>query len=93
MNTDTNPRYEVRVVGHLDSHWSPWLCDLALHHHDDGTSTLTGSVVDQAQLYGVLARLRDIGAQLLSVRLLDDDERSSGPPSLLPTGGGVTRPG
>ncbi len=60
--------YEFRVEGHLDDHWSPWLGGLALTHHADGTSTLTGPVADQAQLHGILARLRDIGATLLSLR-------------------------
>ncbi len=63
-------RYELRVCGHLDDRWSAWLCDLALEHHEDGTSTLTGPIADQAQLHGVLTRLRDLGVPLLSVRTL-----------------------
>ena len=68
-------RYEFRVAGHLDAHWSGWLCDLRLDHHADGTSTLTGAVADQSQLYGVLTHLRDMGATLLSVQCLTDDPR------------------
>jgi hypothetical protein len=60
-------RYEVRVLGHLDDHWSAWFGELAVARHEDGTSTLTGPVVDQAELHGILARLRDIGVTLLSV--------------------------
>jgi hypothetical protein len=67
-------RYEFRVAGHLDAHWSSWLCDLTLHHHTDGTSTLTGPLADQSQLYGVLTHLRDMGATLLSVQLLPDEK-------------------
>ena len=48
-----------------------WLGDLTITRHDDGTSTLTGPVADQAQLHGVLARLRDIGATLLSLNALE----------------------
>lgn len=63
--------YEFRVEGHLDDHWSAWLGDLTITRHHDGTSTLTGPVADQAQLHGVLARLRDIGATLLSLNALE----------------------
>lgn len=59
--------YTIRVRGHLDPHWSPRLADLALTHHDDGTTTLTGGLFDQAQLHGVLAVVRDINADLLDV--------------------------
>jgi hypothetical protein len=63
--------YQFRVEGHLDDHWSAWLGDLTITRHHDGTSTLTGPVADQAQLHGVLARLRDIGATLLSLNALE----------------------
>ena len=63
--------YEFRVGGHLDDHWSAWLGELTITRHHDGTSTLTGPVADQAQLHGVLARLRDIGATLLSLNVLE----------------------
>jgi hypothetical protein len=60
--------YEIRVDGHLDDHWSARLGGLAICRNDDGTSTLAGPVADQAQLHGVLAGLRDIGATLLELR-------------------------
>jgi len=65
--------YEVRVVGHLDDRWASWFADLSIACDADGTCTLTGEVADQAQLHGILARLRDIGATLVSVRRLDRD--------------------
>jgi RimJ/RimL family protein N-acetyltransferase len=65
--------YEFRVSGHLDGHWSTWLGELDLNHHADGTSTLTGLVADQAQLHGLLAGFRDIGAPLLAVRALSGE--------------------
>jgi hypothetical protein len=55
-------RYEFRVDGHLDSHWSEYLGAVELVRSPDGTSTLRGPIADQAQLHGVLAGLRDIGA-------------------------------
>lgn len=66
--------YQMRVVGHLDDRWSNWLEGLTIARCDDGTSTITGSVTDQAQLHGILARLRDIGATLVSMRTIDSDE-------------------
>lgn len=60
--------YTIRVEGHLDDHWSAWLGDLDLTRDDDGHTTVTVSVADQAQLHGVLAGLRDIGAVLTELR-------------------------
>jgi hypothetical protein len=78
--------YEFRVDGHLDDHWAAWLENLTLVRLDDGTSTLTGAVEDQSQLHGLLGRLRDIGATLISVRALEI-------PSLPAQGPGSERPG
>lgn len=64
--------YEIRVVDHLDDDWSAWFDNLTIAHHADGTSTLTGPITDQAQLHGILARLRDVGSTLLSVHAIDD---------------------
>jgi hypothetical protein len=66
--------YAIRVEGHLDDHWSAWLGALDMTCDDDGTTTVTVSVADQAQLHGVLAGLRDIGAVLVELRT-----RSAGP--------------
>ena len=62
--------YEFRVGGHLDGHWTSALGGLDLEHNPDGTSTLRGDLSDQAQLHGILGRLRDIGAPLISMRAL-----------------------
>ena len=67
MNTGPTT-YAISVDGHLDDHWSAWLGALDLTRHDDGTTTVTVSVADQAQLHGVLAGLRDIGAVLTELR-------------------------
>ena len=63
--------YRLRVDGHLGEHWSAWLAGLALTHESDGTTTLTGEIADQAQLHGLLARVRDLGVTLLAVEVLD----------------------
>ena len=72
--------YELRVDGHLDEHWSSWFGGLALIREDDGTTTLRGSVADQAALHGLLAKVRDIGATLISVNSTDpaDGARDAG---------------
>jgi hypothetical protein len=59
--------YRLRVDGHLDEHWSSWFGDLTLTHEDDGTTCLTGAVVDQAELHGLLTKIRDLGVTLISV--------------------------
>ena len=74
MTTNDPWGYELRVAGHLDDRWSSWFGELTIARHDDGTCTLTGPVVDQAQLHGILAGLRDIGATLVSLRVLDHND-------------------
>jgi hypothetical protein len=61
------PTYELRVHGHLDERWSSWFDGLTLTHEPDGTTTLRGPVADQAELHGLLAKVRDLGATLVSV--------------------------
>lgn len=63
--------YQIRVLGHLDPHWSTWFTGLTLTQEDDGTTSLSGVVTDQAELHGLLAKVRDIGATLLSVTPVD----------------------
>lgn len=59
--------YLFHVQGHLDDRWSDWLGGLTVQRQKDGTTLLTGPVADQAALYGVLIRMRDLGLPLLSV--------------------------
>jgi hypothetical protein len=66
-------RYRIRIDAHLDASWSAWFDGLTITQHDDGTSSLVGELVDQAALYGLLGRLRDLGASLLSVQRLGVD--------------------
>jgi hypothetical protein len=68
---DEAPDYALRIKGHLDERWSTWFDGLAIIHEDDGTTTLRGAVVDQAELHGLLARVRDLGATLISVTPTD----------------------
>ena len=63
--------YRIRVAGHLDEHWSPWFGELTLTHDSDGATSIAGVVADQAQLHGLLAKVRDLGVTLLSVQVCD----------------------
>ena len=71
--------YRFRVNGHLDHHWSAWFGGLALMHHSDGTSSLSGPVGDQAELHGILSKIRDLGLTLIAVEVIDppDNDRQA----------------
>jgi len=60
-------RVEIRIEGHLDPAWAEWLDDFALAHTEQGKTILSGEVRDQAALYGLIAKLRDLGVKLISV--------------------------
>jgi len=59
--------YEIRVKGHLDVRWVDWFGVLTITLEDSGDTLLTGPVVDQAALHGLLKKVRDLGMPLLSV--------------------------
>ena len=75
---------QIRVAGHLDEHWSAWLGGFALTRGDDGTTVITGPVTDQAQLHGVLARVRDLGVPLISLLRVEISDPDAGTPSSTP---------
>jgi hypothetical protein len=62
--------YEIRIQGRLDPCWSDWFEGLAITYPNDAETLLSGPVVDQAALHGLLARVRDMNLKLLSVRKL-----------------------
>ena len=59
--------YEIRIKGHLDNRWAARFDGLTITIEDDGETLLTGKVVDQAALYGLLRKVRDLGMPLISV--------------------------
>ena len=65
--------HEIRVQGHLDDRWVDWLEGLALTRENDGTTTLTGRLTDQAALHGVLNTIRDLNLPIVSVRRVYPD--------------------
>jgi hypothetical protein len=69
--------YQIIVQGHLDTDWSEELEGLTITHRSDGTSLLSGPLLDQSALHGLLLKVRDLGLQLLSLsRIEAQDPRS-----------------
>ena len=69
--------YRLRVEGHLDQRWSAWFQDLTLHRENDGTTSLSGAVTDQAELHGLLTKVRDLGITLISVEVIDPPDKGT----------------
>jgi hypothetical protein len=73
--------YQIRVKGHVGHQWSDWFEGLAITLEDNGDTVLTGPVIDQAALFGLLKKVRDLGMPLLSVSCmtnnLDETENDS----------------
>src|SRR6266581_3859420 len=71
INSESDPGqplvYQIRIKGHLGRQWTGWFGGLTLTLEDNGETLLTGPVVDQAALHGVLRKVRDLGMPLLSV--------------------------
>lgn len=59
--------YEIKVKGNLDQRWSEWFAGLTLTYQADDTTLLAGSLPDQAALYGLFERMRDLNLTLISV--------------------------
>ena len=63
--------YEIRIEGHLSGQWTDWFDGLTVSLEETGVTCLTGPVTDQAALYGLLKKVRDLGMPLVSVNRLD----------------------
>ena len=63
--------YEIRLKGHLGAQWTDWFEGLTITLEEDGHTLLTGPVVDQAALHGLLKKVRDLGMPLISVRPIE----------------------
>jgi hypothetical protein len=66
-------RYEIRLAGYLDPSWRDWFAGFTLTNGADGFLSLTGPVIDQAALHGLLRRVGDLGVTLISINILVDD--------------------
>lgn len=71
INSEHDPdqpvAYQIRIKGHLGRQWSDWFGGLTITLEDNGETLLTGAVVDQAALHGLLKKVRDLGMPLVSV--------------------------
>ncbi len=67
--------YEIRVKGHLEDRWSEWFDGLEITNLENGEALLSGEIVDQAALHGVLAKVRDLGLPLVAVTGVDPDQQ------------------
>ena len=59
--------YQIRIKGYLSPQWAAWFEGLTITLEDDGSTLLTGTVIDQAALHGLLKKVRDLGMPLLSL--------------------------
>lgn len=66
--------YQIRIKGHLGRHWADWFEGLTITLEDGGNTLLTGLVVDQSALHGLLKKVRDLGMPLLSVNYVKHDQ-------------------
>jgi len=80
----TGERYEIRLRGHLETRWAAWFDGMTLRHDHDGSTVLTGAVIDQAALHGLLQKVRDIGLPLVSVTYIGPDHPEDASKGTLP---------
>src|SRR5437016_14417094 len=71
INSESDPGqplvYQIRIKGHLGREWTDWFGGLTITLEDNGETLLTGPVIDQAALHGLLKKVRDVGMPLLAV--------------------------
>ena len=75
-----NEVYEIKIQGHLNDHWQPWFEGMSLKYETAGEEQYTlisGSVVDQPALHGLLAKIRDLNLTLISVRRIIPENSDS----------------
>ena len=63
--------YQIRLKGHLDDLWADWFGGLTITLEENGDTLLTGPVVDQAALFGLLKKVRDVGIPLISIHCVE----------------------
>jgi len=66
--------YEIKVEGHLGFEWTDWFGGMTLALEEGGNTLLTGPVIDQAALHGLLKKVRDLGLPLVSVNRVESDQ-------------------
>ena len=69
--------YQIRIRGHLSPQWAAWFEGLTITMEENGDTLLTGTVVDQAALHGLLKKVRDLATPLLSVNYVEPNKRDT----------------
>ena len=69
--------YEIRIKGHLGQQWTDWFGGLTITLEENGDTLITGPVVDQAALHGLLKKVRDLGMPLISVNGVEPDPKTT----------------
>lgn len=81
LNSDNDPGkpqvYQIRIKGHLDHQWTEWFEGLSITLSDNGETLLTGPLIDQAALHGVLKKVRDLALPLVSVSSVKPSQEDS----------------
>lgn len=67
-------QYEIKVAGHVGQSWSEWLDGLAIYHTPDGQTLLSGPLIDQSALHGILQKIRDMGLVLIAVNKIETEK-------------------
>lgn len=70
---DAPKTFQIRIQGHLGQQWAGWFDGLTIVLEEDGNTLLSGPVIDQSALHGILKKIRDLGMPLLSVNSVDRD--------------------
>ena len=77
-NPTIDPRlpkvYHIRIEGHLGNQWTDWFEGLTITREDNGKTLLSGPVVDQTALHGLLKKVRDLGVPLISVNRVEPNQ-------------------
>ena len=73
--------YQIRIKGHLRPQWADWFDGLTITLEEDGDTLLTGQVIDQAALHGLLKKVRDLGLPLVSVNRIEPGQAAAAQPA------------
>ncbi len=81
LNPETDPSqqimYQIRIKGHLDRKWRDWFEGMSISLENNGDTLITGPVVDQSALHGLVKKVRDLGLPLISVNRIDPGQTQS----------------